>query len=118
MPLRRGRRSSRRQFNGNAEQLFGFERPIQDRVLQGRAVKELQHHEGAAVFLADVVNGADVGMVERRSRTGPRAGSAQAPAGRANLIGKKFEGDEAVKPDVLGLVDDAHAARAYFSKMW
>jgi hypothetical protein len=29
-----------------------------------------------------------------------------------HLIGKKFEGDEAVKPDVLGLVDDAHAARA------
>ena len=29
-----------------------------------------------------------------------------------HLIGKKFEGDEAVKPDVPGLVDDAHAARA------
>ena len=98
--------------NGNAEQFFGFERPVQDRVPQGRAVKELHRHEGAAVFLADVVNGADVGMVQRRSRLGlaPEARKRLRVAG--HVIGKKFEGDEPVKANVLGLVDDAHATGA------
>ena len=33
-------------------------------MIQGYAVEELHHREGAAVFLADVMNGADVGVVQ------------------------------------------------------
>jgi hypothetical protein len=35
-----------------------------DGVIQGYAVEELHHHEGAAVFLSDVMNDADVGVVQ------------------------------------------------------
>ena len=46
-----------------------------DGVIQGYAVEELHHHGGAAVFLADVMNGADVGEVQggSRLRLAPRA---------------------------------------------
>jgi hypothetical protein len=50
-------------FNGKAEQFFGFDRPANDAVLQGNAVEELHDHKGPAVFLADIVDGANVGMV-------------------------------------------------------
>ena len=37
-------------------------------MIQGYAVEELHHHEGATVFLTDVMNGADVGIVQGGSR--------------------------------------------------
>ena len=50
-------------INGYAEQFFAVHPPAEDGVLQGGAVEKLHDHERAAVLLADVVNGADVGMV-------------------------------------------------------
>ena len=42
-----------------------FQRLVTDEVLQSYSIEELHHHEGAAIFFADVVNGANVWMVER-----------------------------------------------------
>jgi hypothetical protein len=59
----------------------GIQRPAKDGALQGYAVEELHYHEGAAVFLADVVNGADVWDGSAPKPPGPRAESAATLAG-------------------------------------
>ena len=83
-------------------------------MLQGLAVEKLHGDEGLAIFFADVVNGADVGMVQCGSGLGfaLKAGERLRVAG--NFIGKELEGDETMKPRVFGFVDDAHAAAAQF----
>jgi hypothetical protein len=49
-------------------------------------------------------------MVQCRSRLGLALKARKRLRVAGHLIWKKLEGDEPVKPDVLGLVDDAHAA--------
>jgi hypothetical protein len=54
----------------------------------------------------------DVGVVQRRSRLGFANEPFLGFVVGAELGRKEFDGDVAVEPDVLGLVDDAHAAFA------
>jgi hypothetical protein len=81
-------------------------------MLQGRAFKELHHDVGAAILFADVVDRANVGMVERRGRLRFSLETAQRLGIAGDVIGKKLQCDETVKASVLGLVDNAHAASA------
>ena len=66
----------------------------------------------AVLGLADLVDGADVGVVDLRG--GPRL--AQEPPllllGGAALAGEELQGHQAVELQVAGLVDHAHAAAA------
>ena len=55
-------------------------------------------------MLADVVERADVRMIERRDR----AGFALEALGERALDG--LDGDVAIEPDVVGAIDVAHAA--------
>ena len=60
-------------------------------------------------MLADVIDGADIGMVQRRRRVSLAA----EPSQRLRFPGfgrQKLKGDEAVQPRVFGFVDYAHAA--------
>ena len=52
------------------EQLEIDPRPPGDALLQRGALQILHHDERAAVLLADVVNGADVGMIQRGRGSG------------------------------------------------
>ena len=65
-----------------------------------------------AVFFADVVDGADVGMVESGGGFGFAAKAAEGLGIFGEVVGKKFQSDEAVEARVLSLVDDSHAAAA------
>jgi len=47
------------------EQDFKLHRPRADAVFQGYAIEKFHGDEGFAVLIADVIDGADVGMVER-----------------------------------------------------
>ena len=66
----------------------------------------------AILGLIDLVNGADVGMIQSRSCPGlvnePRLGLGI--AGQAG--GQEFQGDKTLQPHILSLIDDAHAALA------
>jgi hypothetical protein len=57
-------------FDRERQQQIDLERAPGDAMLQRRPVEELHHEECAAVLFADVVDSADVGMVQRRC--GPR----------------------------------------------
>ena len=94
------------------QQQIDLERAPGDAMLQRRPVEELHDEERAAVLLADVVDGADVGVVQRRR--GPRlaAESGQGLGIVGEVWRQELQRDEALQPRILGFVDHAHPAAA------
>ena len=81
-------------------------------MLQRLAFEKFHGDEGFAVFFADVVNGADVGMIERGGGLGFALEARESLRICGNSFRQKFERDEAQQADVFGFVDHAHAATA------
>ena len=101
-------------FDADFEKAIEFERAAGDDVLECRAVEKFHGDEGAAVIFTDVVDGADIRVIER----GGGAGFTLEPIERlgivSEIVGKKFESDEAAEASVFSFVDDAHSAAAEF----
>ena len=93
---------------------LGVQRPSRHAVLQGEAVEILHGDEGLAVLLADVVNRADVGMIQGRRSLGLALEAGEGFRVLANFIGQELEGDKALEAGVFGLVDDAHPTTTEF----
>ena len=55
-------------LDGQRQQSFQFHWPVTDQVLKGVALQILHGNECLAVFLSDVMDGADVGMIQSRRR--------------------------------------------------
>ena len=83
-----------------------------DAVLERLAIQKLHGDERLAVVLADLVDRADVRMVQRRrgTRFAPEAFQRLRVAG--HFLGQELQGHEAAKVGVLGLVDHTHPAAA------
>ena len=83
---------------------------IGDEVLEGLPFEQLHDQIRLPLVLADVMNRADVGMVERRGRLG----LASKPLQRLRIVGELFRQElqrhRSPQPGVFGLVDDTHAA--------
>ena len=81
-------------------------------MLEGGAFEKLHHDKGLAVLLADIVNGADVGVVQCGGglRFTPEASQGLGIVG--HLVRQKLQGDKAEQARVLGLVDHAHPTAA------
>src|ERR1700680_760560 len=81
-------------------------------MLQRRPFQKLHRDEGLGIMLADLINRADVGMIEGRRS----AGFAPEALGGLGVLGKffrkEFQADEASNLKVFGLVDHAHPAAA------
>jgi len=99
-------------LHSDVEQTVEFERLSGDEVLEGGAVEELHGDEGAAVFFADVVDGADIGVVESGGGFGFAAEALEGLAVGGEFFGEKFEGDEAIEAGVLRFVNHTHTATA------
>ena len=80
-------------------------------VLQRHALEKLHNDEGVPVLLTDVVNRADVGMIQGRSSLSLALESGERLRIAGNFIGQELESYEAMQPRVLGLVN-AHPATA------
>lgn len=91
---------------------FQFHRAPRDQMLQRGPVKEFHHQERLAALFADVINRADVGMIQRRRGLGltPKP-FLRLPVFR-QVFGQKLQRDEAAQPSVFRLVDDTHATAA------
>jgi hypothetical protein len=83
-----------------------------DAMLQGRAIQVFHRDKSFAVLLANIVNGADVGMVQGRGRLRFPLKSRQHLRVRGHIVGQEFQGDEPPQARILRLVDDSHAAAA------
>jgi hypothetical protein len=79
-------------------------------VFQSDAIQKLHGDERLPVLLADVMNRADVGVIQRRCGLGFALKTSERLWVSGNLLRQKLESDKAVQPHVLGLVHDTHPA--------
>ena len=95
------------------EQRLERQRPRRQPFAQRFPFEQLHRDEGPPLVLVDVEDRADVGVLQRGRR--PRL--ALKPFERLRvpdeLFGQKLQRDAAAELDVLGLVDDAHAAASH-----
>ena len=101
-------------FDGQVEQGFSFQWPSRNSALQGQAIEKLHGDKRLVLMLANLVDRANVGMIQGRGG----AGFAAKPFQRMRIIGHIFreelERDEAPEFGVFGLVHDAHAPATEF----
>jgi hypothetical protein len=111
-----GMRSVERVGNLDAEikQRFHIERTAVNAVFQRHAFEKFHDDEGASIVLADLVDGADIGMIQRGRGAGFAAETFERLRITDEIFGKEFDGDEAAEFGVFGFVDDTHASAAEF----
>src|ERR1700681_4697275 len=81
-------------------------------MFQRRPVEVLHDDEGSAVLLADVINGADIGMVESRCGLSLAAKSLERQPVLGDIFRKEFERNKTIKAGVFSFVNDPHTATA------
>src|SRR5262249_22097338 len=99
-------------FNRELQQLIGGQRSSQDALAKGLAFEQFHHNEIFAIPLSDLVNGADVRVIQSRGRPGLAAKAFERLRVGINIFGKKLEGDETAEVDVFRLVHNSHATAA------
>ena len=72
-------------------------------MLQGLAFEIFHGQIGAAIFFADIVDGADIGVIQGGGGAGLAAEPIEHGKLASDLVGEKFERDEAAEAGVLGL---------------
>jgi hypothetical protein len=96
----------------DGQRLVEPQRPALEAIVQRFAVEQFHDQVVDGLVAADVMDGADMRVVERRNRPRfllealPRLGVGRARAG------DDLDGDRAIEPRVPRFVDLAHAARA------
>ena len=88
------------------------ERTGGESILQRRALQILHGDERSSVLLADVVDRADVRMVERRCGPGFTLKAAQGLGIARQIAGDELERHGTMQPRIFGFVDHAHPAAA------
>ena len=76
------------------QQAFGVERFPTDSMAQRDAVEKFHRHKGAPLFLADIVQGANIRVIERRRRLRFTAKTGKRLRIGSYFGGKKLESDE------------------------
>ena len=80
--------------------------------VQGHAFEILHRDEARPVGLTNLVNRADVWMVERRSGAGLPAEALKRRRVFGNIVGKKLQSHEAAEREVFGFVHHTHPSAA------
>jgi hypothetical protein len=99
-------------LNGHTEQRIRVQWSPRNAVVQGQPIQKLHRDVGLLATLADVVNRADVGMVEGGGGTSFTSEAFQCLGVSGNVIWQELQRDKTPKLGVLGLVNDAHTAAA------
>jgi hypothetical protein len=81
-------------------------------VLEGLSLQEFHGNKDLPLVLANLINSANIGMVERRCGAGFPLKSCECLTVLGQLSGKEFQSHKATEFDILSLVDDTHAAAA------
>ena len=99
-------------LDGQRQQIFAVHRAPVDAVLQRLPIQEFHGDERLAVLLANIVNRADVGMVQGGGGLRFTLESRQGLRIPGDILRQKFQRHEALQPRVFGLVNDTHASAA------
>jgi hypothetical protein len=81
-------------------------------MLKGYTFKKLHDDEGTTILLADVMNGTDVGVIERGCGAGFAAKTFEYLTVPGQVFGKKLERNKAAQARVLRPVNHAHSTAA------
>jgi hypothetical protein len=101
-------------LDGKLQKLVEWDRTRGKPLLQRLPRHELHGDEVLAVVLTDVVNGADVRVVQGGGGTGFAAEAFKRLGIAGKIVGEEFESNMAAETDVFGLVNHAHATAAQF----
>ena len=85
-----------RNLDGQRKQDFQFQRTPCNAVLQRRALQKLHHDEGLAVLLPDLMNRADIRMVQSRGRLRLALKAGQRLGVMSNFVRQELQRDKAV----------------------
>ena len=101
-------------LDAEQKQRVQFHRTGADEMFERRAIEVFHHDVGLAILLPDVINRADIGMVQRGSSLRLALKASQRLGIAGHFVGQELERHEAVEARVFGLVDNAHAAAQLF----
>ena len=99
-----------RDIDAKREKQRNFQRTARDSVLERSPIQKFHRDKGVALLLADVMNGADVGVIQRGSRLCFPLEASERLRIASDIVGQKLECDKAVKTSVLSLINHAHSA--------
>jgi hypothetical protein len=99
-------------LDSEGENQVRLHRAIADAVLQRHAVQKLHGDEGSPVRLVDLVDSADVRVVQRRRSLGFALESAESLRVVGEFVGKKLQSDVATQLQVFAFADHTHATTA------
>src|SRR5207245_4139801 len=81
-------------------------------MFQRHAIQKLHCNESLAILLPDIVDCADVGVIQCGCRLCLALETSQGLRVSGNIFWQEFECDKAMQPSVLGLVNHTHAPAA------
>jgi hypothetical protein len=83
-----------------------------DHVLEGGAVEELHGQKGSAVLFSDVVDGADIRMIERRCCLRFALKACQGLGVGGQIIGQELQRHKTMQPHIFSFVNHSHSPSA------
>jgi hypothetical protein len=83
-------------------------------VLESLALEKFHGDEGTAFEFSDIVDGANIGVIESGGGAGFATESLDGLGIVRDVVGKEFQSDAAAEADVLGFVNHAHATATEF----
>jgi hypothetical protein len=99
-------------FNRKREQALLVHRPPFNRVFQRLASQAFHHDEQMSIMLANLMDGADVGMVQRRGCASLPTKALQSLRVLRGIVGQKLQRHEAAQQRVFRLINHSHSAAA------
>jgi hypothetical protein len=103
-----------RNLDGQRQNQLGFHGTPTDAMLQRCAVQKLHGDKGSSVLIINLVDGADIGVVQGGRSLRFALESGQSLHILFDLVRQELQGDKAVQLYVLGLVNHTHPATAEF----
>ena len=97
-------------LDAQVQNFVGLEGLGADAVLEGLPLQQFHGDERPAFVLVDVVDGADVGVIEGGGGLGLALEALQGLMVLGHFFRQELERDEAMELGVLGLIDDTHTA--------
>jgi hypothetical protein len=111
-PFRVRRVQRVRNLDSQLQQRFHFQRTPGDPVLQRHPFQKFHRNERMPVVLADFVDCANIGVIQRGRRPRLAAKAFQRRRILRHVHRKKFQRDEASQLGIFGFIDHAHPAAA------
>src|SRR5947207_216103 len=99
-------------FSDERKQAFRFQRLAPDQIAEREAIEELHCDKSAALLFADIVQRADIWVVERGSSLGFTTKTDERLRIIGEFVRQKFKRDKTAETSVFGFVHHAHTAAA------